>query len=65
MIENKFDDITEIIFDTNATKDEEADLFGYKAGDNFQLKHQTIYYARDSKNISLTSYGSLIETLLN
>lgn len=50
LIENKFDDITEIIFDTNATKDEEADLFGYKSfGDNFQLKHQTIYYARDSK----------------
>ena len=38
LIENYFNDITEIIFDTNATKDEEADLFGYKSfGDNFQL----------------------------
>ncbi|NMA86098.1 MAG: site-specific DNA-methyltransferase [Tissierellia bacterium] len=48
LIKDKFDDINEIIFDTNATKDEEADLFGYKSfGDNFQLKHQTIYYARN------------------
>lgn len=42
-----FPQITEIIFDTNATKDEEADLFGYKSfGDNYQLKHQTIFYCR-------------------
>ena len=42
-----FPQISEIVFDTNATKDEEADLFGYKSfGDNFQLKHQTIFYCR-------------------
>ena len=42
-----YSQITEIIFDTNATKDEEADLFGYKSfGDNFQLKHQTLFYCR-------------------
>ena len=51
LIKDKFDDITEIIFDTNATKDEEADLFGYKSfGNNFQLKHQTIFYARHKDN---------------
>ena len=51
LIENYFNDITEIIFDTNATKDEEADLFGYKSfGDNFQLKHQTLYYARNEES---------------
>ena len=47
IIRKIFSQITEIIFDTNATKDEEADLFGYKSfGDNFQLKHQTIFYCR-------------------
>lgn len=51
LIKDSFDDITEIIFDTNATKDEQADLFGYKSfGDNFQMKHQTIYYGRYSRN---------------
>ena len=51
LIENYFNDITEIIFDTNATKDEEADLFGYKSfGDNFQLKHQTLFYGRNEES---------------
>jgi len=51
LIEGDYDEIAEIIFDTNATKDEETDLFGYKSfGNNFQLKHQTIYYCRKSKN---------------
>ena len=51
LIKDKFSEITEIIFDTNATKDPEADLFGYKSfGDNFQLKHQTIYYARNEND---------------
>lgn len=51
IIKNHFNDITEIIFDTNATKDEEADLFGYKSfGSNFQLKHQTIFYCRHENN---------------
>lgn len=51
LIERHFNDVTEIIFDTNATKDEEADLFGYKSfGDNFQLKHQTIFYSRNSES---------------
>lgn len=46
-----YSDITEIIFDTNATKDEEADLFGYKSfGDNFVLKHQTIFFCRNGKS---------------
>ncbi|MCL4473062.1 MAG: site-specific DNA-methyltransferase [Actinobacteria bacterium] len=50
LIKGKFSQLTEIIFDTNATKDEEADLFGYKSfGDNFQLKHQTLFYCRNDK----------------
>jgi len=50
LIKDKFSQIGEIIFDTNATKDVEADLFGYKSfGDNFQLKHQTLFYCRNDK----------------
>ena len=41
----KFDNIQEIIYNTNATKDEEADLFAYKSfGSRFVLKHNTIFY---------------------
>lgn len=41
----QFDNIQEITFNTNATKDEEADLFGYKSfGNRFVLKHNTIFY---------------------
>lgn len=41
----QFDNIQEIIFNTNATKDKEADLFGYKSfGNRFVLKHNTIFY---------------------
>ena len=48
LIKENFSQITEVIFDTNATKDVEADLFGYKSfGDNFQLKHQTLFYCRN------------------
>ncbi len=40
-----FDNIQEISFNTNATKDEEADLYGYKSfGNRYVLKHSTIYY---------------------
>lgn len=50
LLKNVYPVVSEIIFDTNATKDEEADLFGYKSfGDNFQLKHQTIFYCRQEK----------------
>jgi len=50
LIKDKFSQISEIIFDTNATKDVEADLFGYKSfGDNFQLKHQTLFYCRNNE----------------
>ncbi|MDO9567523.1 MAG: site-specific DNA-methyltransferase [Candidatus Desulfaltia sp.] len=50
LIKSKFSQIDEIIFDTNATKDVEADLFSYKSfGDNFQLKHQTIFYCHNDK----------------
>ncbi len=47
-----FEEIKKITFDTNATKDEEADLFGYKSfGNNFALKSSTIYFCKnkDSK----------------
>ena len=49
LLKNQYDDITEIIYDTNATKDEEADVFGNKSmgNKNFQLKHQTLYYCRN------------------
>lgn len=51
LIKNHFSQVTEIIFDTNATKDVEDDLFGYKSfGDNFQLKHQTLFYCRNDNN---------------
>ena len=37
-----------ITFDTNATKDEEADLFGYKSfGNNFALKSSTIFFIKN------------------
>ena len=40
--------IKEIIFDTNATKDEEADLFAFKSfGAGFTLKKQTIFHVSD------------------
>ena len=36
-----------ITFDTNATKDEESDLFGYKSfGNNFALKSSTIFFLK-------------------
>lgn len=41
----RFSSIKEISFNTNATKDIEADLFGYKSfGDLFVLSHQTIFH---------------------
>jgi len=50
IIKSLFSEIVEVIFDTNATKDEEADLFGYKSfGRNFILKHQTIFFCRNEK----------------
>lgn len=50
ILKDYFSTITEIIFDTNATQDIEADLFGYKSfGDNYQLKHQTLFYCRNEK----------------
>ena len=40
-----FDNVQELIFNTNATKDEESDLFGYKSfGNRFVSKHNTIFY---------------------
>jgi len=52
LVKDKFSQIDEIIFNTNATKDIEADLFGYKSfGDNFQLKHQTLFYCRNDKYV--------------
>lgn len=40
-------EIKEIIYNTNSTKDEENDLFGYKSfGNNFVLKHQTIFHVQ-------------------
>ncbi|QQY79705.1 adenine specific DNA methylase Mod [Keratinibaculum paraultunense] len=51
ILKKLYSEITEIIFDTNATKDEEADLFGYKSfGENFVLKHQTIFYCKNGKS---------------
>lgn len=42
-----FDECKKITFDTNATKDEEADLFGYKSfGNNFALKSSTIFFLK-------------------
>jgi len=40
--------VKKITFDTNATKDEEADLFGYKSfGNNFALKSSTIFFIKN------------------
>ena len=45
-------EIKKITMDTNATKDEEADLFGYKSfGKNFALKSQTIYFMKTENSI--------------
>lgn len=42
------EEIKKITFNTNATKDEEADLFGYKSfGNNFSLKSSTIYFCKN------------------
>ena len=49
LIEYFFDflECKKITFDTNATKDEEADLFGYKSfGNNFALKSSTIFFIK-------------------
>ena len=47
-----FDEIKKITFNTNATKDEEADLFGYKSfGNNFVLESQTIYYGKYANSV--------------
>ncbi len=66
-----FDNIQEIIFNTNATKDEEADLFGYKSfGNRFVLKHNTVFYCfnagcfftklwKPNRNTSLLKIGWL------
>ncbi len=52
LIDRKEFDVKEIIFDTNATKDPEADLYAYKSfGNNFSLKHQTIYHASRKKSL--------------
>ena len=50
LLENvDLDEIQEIIFNTNATKDSDADLFGYKSfGKRFVLKHSTIFYGFNS-----------------
>ncbi|RAO99580.1 DNA methylase [Petrotoga sp. 9PW.55.5.1] len=46
-----FEEIKKITFDTNATKDEEADLFGYKSfGNNFALKSSTIYFCKNKNS---------------
>jgi len=46
-----FEEIKKITFDTNATKDEEADLFGYKSfGNNFVLKSSTIYFCKNKNS---------------
>jgi len=52
LLENlSFDNIQELTFDTNATKDPEADLFGYKSfGKRFVLKHNTIFYCFNDNN---------------
>lgn len=46
-----FGNVQEISFNTNATKDEEADLYGYKSfGNRFVLKHSTIFYCFNNDN---------------
>lgn len=45
------EEIKKITFDTNATKDVEADLFGYKSfGNNFSLKSSTIYFCKNKSS---------------
>lgn len=54
LIEHFFDflECKKITFDTNATKDEEADLFGYKSfGNNFALKSSTIFFMKNEISI--------------
>ena len=45
------EEIKKITFNTNATKDEEADLFAYKSfGNNFALKSSTIYFCKNKES---------------
>jgi len=45
------EEVKKITFDTNATKDEEADLFGYKSfGNNFALKSSTLYFCKNKES---------------
>jgi adenine-specific DNA-methyltransferase len=50
LLRELYDDITEVIFDTNATKDPESGLFSYKSfGKRFVRQHDTIFHCmRDS-----------------
>ncbi|BBJ29063.1 DNA methyltransferase [Athalassotoga saccharophila] len=46
-----FEEIKKITFNTNSTKDEESDLFGYKSfGNNFALKSSTIYFCKNKNS---------------
>jgi adenine-specific DNA-methyltransferase len=46
-----FSDITEVIFDTNATKDPESGLFSYKSfGQRFVRQHDTIFHCMASSS---------------
>lgn len=54
LIDNIFESLEckKITFDTNATKDEQADLFGYKSfGNNFALKSSTIFFIKNANSI--------------
>jgi len=57
LLGNLFSEITEIIWNTNATKDEEAGLFQYKSfGEKYVRQHDTIFQCaktRDYKFIKL------------
>ncbi|MGI6240492.1 MAG: DNA methyltransferase [Candidatus Omnitrophota bacterium] len=47
-----FEEIKKITFNTNATTDEEADLFGYKSfGNNFALRSSTIYFLKNIDSV--------------
>ncbi|RKX91657.1 MAG: site-specific DNA-methyltransferase [Spirochaetes bacterium] len=46
LLEKLFPNLTEIVWNTNATKDEEAGLFSYKSfGEKFVRQHDTIFQA--------------------
>jgi len=55
ILNSMFDNVNEIIWNTNATKDEETGLFSYKSfGDKFVRQHDTIFHCLNGDALDFT-----------